>query len=313
MPLALDLDMTELPPLRAVQVFEAIGNCGSVTAAAEALGITPSAVTQQIRLLERHLKVRLVCRGGRSIQLTDWGRVYLNRVAAGFEQLRTAGDEVDRARRSTHLAASALPSVATKWFGSLLCKWRENHPSGSVHLEGADAEPRLDEGEADFRISYGSRRRKHARYVDLFTDFVVPVGAPALLRGRAVPLQPREILSFPLLSVDWGPEHAAPPSWYDWLGLFGVSCEGLRCDVSFSLSSAALDAAIEGRGLVLAQDAMVRDALAAGRLVRLSDRYLPLPDSYFLAWSDSAIDKPLGAAFHTWVVSQARHLDRVHQ
>jgi LysR family transcriptional regulator, glycine cleavage system transcriptional activator len=89
----------------------------------------------------------------------------------------------------------------------------------------------------------------------------------------------------------------------------GVPTDHVPCDLTYPLSSAALDAATEGRGLVLAQHSMVATALAAGTLVRLFDRYLPLPESYFLAWNVSALDKAHGAAFHTWLTSEAKRFD----
>jgi len=75
------------------------------------------------------------------------------------------------------------------------------------------------------------------------------------------------------------------------------------------LSSAAIDAAVESRGLLLAQHSMVANALQSGTLVRLSDRYIPLPEPYFLAWDSAALDKPMGAAFHAWLKIEARKFD----
>jgi LysR family glycine cleavage system transcriptional activator len=296
-------------PLRAVQAFEAVGRCGSVSAAAQELGVSPGAITQQIHLLERFLDFRLVQRSGRGIQLTSWGAMYLPHVRGAMEQLRKGGRELAHARESNHLRVSALPSLTNRWLGPLLFEWKALRPETSVLLEGSDPEPQLEEGEADFRISYGPRRRLHKRYIELFTDFVIPVGSPELVTGVRSPVSPRDLLKFPLLWIDWGPEYVAPPNWGDWFTALDVYCDHLRRDVTFSLSSAALDAAVEGRGLVLAQYSMVASALAAGTLVRLSERSLPLPESYFLAWNGSAVDKPLGAAFHTWLTAEGRRID----
>jgi LysR family glycine cleavage system transcriptional activator len=297
-------------PLRAIQVFEAVGRCGSVTDAAEQLGVSPSAVTQQIHKLEAFLHVRLVLRCGRGIQLTQWGKTYLQGVAAAFNLLQRAGRDIERARLEVHLSVSALPSVANKWLGPLLFNWISLHPSNTLHLEGADPEPSLDDAETDFRISYGSRCHLYRNYAELFTDFVVPVASPLLLSGRSFPTHPRDLLDFPLLKIDWGPEHSAPPSWREWLSAFGAPSTTEPCDVSFSLSSAALDAAIAGRGLVLAQHSMVQAALTAGHLVQLSECWLPLPEPYFLAWNDSAIDKPLGAAFRSWLIRESKRFEQ---
>ena len=76
--------------MRAVQVFEAVVRCGSVTAAAEELCVSPGAISQQIHNIEKSLNVRLFERSGRSLALTSWGRLYYDRVRFAFEQLRTA-------------------------------------------------------------------------------------------------------------------------------------------------------------------------------------------------------------------------------
>jgi len=301
-----------LPSLRAVQVFEVVGRTGSVSRAAEALGVSPGAVTQQIRVLEKHLKVRVVRRTGRGIELTPWGALYLQRISAGMDQLRAAQDELDRARRSNHLSVSALPSLATKWLGALLFDWKKRHPDAHVLLEGLDREPRLEDGEADFRISYGSRRRDHQRSTLLFTDYVVAVASPGLLASLPPVQQPRHLLRQPLLWLDWGPEYIAPPTWRDWFRVAGVDAGELRCDLTFSLSGAVIDAAIEGHGFALAQHSMAAGALASGALVRLFAYELPLPEPYFLAWSAAALDRELAATFQGWLVNEARRFDRRH-
>lgn len=226
-----------------------------------------------------------------------------------MEQLQRGGRQLSHARRSNHLTVSAFPSVTNRWLGPLLFDWKKFYPNLSIHLEGSETEPRLEENEADFRISYGARCRSHQHYQHLFTDFVLPVGSPALLGTGGRLTSPVDVLNFPLLWIDWGPEHVAPPTWCDWLAGVGVPNDHVPCDLTYSLSSAALDAATEGRGLVLAQHSMVATALATGTLVRLFDRCLPLPDSYFLAWNGSALDKPYGAAFHAWLTSEAKRFD----
>jgi LysR family transcriptional regulator, glycine cleavage system transcriptional activator len=259
------------------------------------------------------LGVPVVRRNGRGIELTSWGTMYLQRVLAAVEQLRKAQDDVDRARRSNHLSVSALPSLATKWLGPLLFDWKARHSNASVLIEGVDGEPRLDDGDADFRVSYGARCRAHKRYLHLFTDHVVAVASPALIAASGPLAHPRDLVRKSLLWIDWGPEYVAPPTWRDWLTAAGVSVEHLQCDLTFSLSSAAVDAAIEGRGFALAQNSMVATALSNGALVKVFPQTLPLPEGYFLAWSGSAVDKPLAAAFHAWLLAEARRFDHTRR
>jgi len=301
--------MTRVPPLRAIQAFEALGRCGSVTAAAKELGVSPGAITQQIHVLEKFLQTRLVQRHGRGVELTSWGTMYFSHASGAMDLLRNGMRDLERARRSNHLCVSALPSLTNKWLGPLLFEWKRLHPEANILLEGVDPEPLLDDGAADFRISYGNRQHFHQRSVHLFTDFLVPVASRTLLASHALPVEPDDLLRFPLLWIDWGAEFVATPTWRDWFALAGVAYDRVRCDLTFSLSSAAIDAAIDGRGLVLTQHSMVASALNSGSLVRLSDRNLPLPEPYFLAWNGSALDKPMGAAFHSWLRGEARRFE----
>lgn len=303
------LPATVLPPLRAVQFFEAVGRCGTITAAAEELDVSPGAVTQQIQVLEKHLGVRLVQRSGRGIQLTQWGAIYLPHAKAALEQLRRGGRELERARRIKYLAVSAFPSLTNRWLGPLLFDWKRLHPDSNIRVDGSESEPRLEENEADFRISYGGRLRCHQRCQRLFTDYVFPVASPKLLAQLGRPERPLDLLRFPLLWVDWGPDHVAPPSWSDWLAACGMNTHEVPCTLTYSLSSAALDAAVEGRGLMLAQHSMIVRDLTTGTLVRLFDRSLPLREPYFLAWNGVALDKPQGTAFLAWLVNEAKPFD----
>jgi len=297
------------PPLRAIQAFEVVGRLGSVTAAAEQLSVSPGAITQQIHVLEKFLNFRLVQRHGRGIQLTSWGNLYLSNVITAMDLLRKGVQDLERARLSNHLAVSALPSLTNKWLGPLLFEWKRLHPDVNILLEGVHPEPRLEQGEADFRISYGDRKRSHERYMHLFTDFLIPVGSPSLLGGRSRVSDSGAFLKFPLLWIDWGPEFIGTPTWRDWFLSIGEPVDHVRCDLTFSLSSAAIDAAIEGRGLVLAQHSLVAGYVNSGALVRLSDRHLPLPESYFLAWNATALDKVLGSAFRDWLIGEARRFE----
>lgn len=301
--------MSRTLPLRAVQIFEAVGRCGSVAAAAAELEISPGAVTQQIHVLEKFLDVRLVQRHGRGIELTSWGVLYLPYASAAFETLRKGSQDLERARRSNHLTISALPSLANKWLAPLLFEWRKAHPNVGLTLEGTDPEPQLDAGEADFRISYGRRSRCHQRHAHLFTDFLIPVGSPALFSRRPAPATASDLLDFPLLWIEWGPEFLPTPAWQEWFDAAEVRHGSLPRDLTCSLSSAAIDAAVAGHGLVLAQHSMVRSHLSDGSLIRVSELCVPLPQPYFLAWNSSALDTAAGSRFQGWLRNAARRFE----
>lgn len=315
MPRGSPADPQALLPLRAVEVFAAVGRRGTVTAAAEELGVTPGACTQQIRLLEQYLAVRLLQRSGRGVELTRWGKLFLPHAVRAMDEVRNGCREMKAARSSIDITISSYPSVMNCWLGPLLLEWHKRYPASNIRVESSDVEPTLEGDGVDFRISYGPRCRTHQRFKELFTDYVFPVASPTLLSHMRRIERPEDLLGAPLLCVDWGldyeygSENSGPPGWKEWFAASGLEAQQEPCALTYSLSSAALDAACTGRGVVLAQHSLIERELADGRLVRVLEHTLPMGKPYYIAWNRSALDKPLGTTFLTWLTEAGRRLE----
>lgn len=305
--------MGTLPPLRALQVFEAVGRCGGVAEAARRLGISAGAVSQQMKLLEDTLGLSLMQKDGKRLRLTAIGRQYHESCAAAFESLRVAHAQIERSKNVRNLSVSALPSLLSKWLATRVIEWQAQYPDLSVYLDGTHTEPSPEGYEIDFRISYGDRVADVDNSIELFRDSVLPVCSPQLLRADAPLASPADILAYPMISVDWLPKFASPPSWSDWFETNGVDCSTLQnARHVFSLSSVAIQAAIDGHGFVLAQSSMIHDDVMAGRLVMPFKLGLPLPWPYFLTWKKSAFDKPQCRSFHRWLLTRAKEQQEVN-
>lgn len=297
--------MALIPTMRAVQAFEAVARCGSVTAAAEELCVSPGAISQQIHNIEEALSASLFERRGRSLSLTSWGRMYYERVRVAFDQLRLAQDTLQLARTKPGIVISALPSLAMRWLRPLIQEWRASHPEATIRLIGTDEEAALQNDHIDFRLSYGADARKYDHFAELYVDAVVPVCSPAFLSRNPVD-SPAGILAGPLIDIEWDIRHATAPSWADWAQSVDEPAPKAAGELTFSLSAAGIDTAIAGGGFALAQISMIGDDLAAGRLVIPIDRRLSMPESYFLAWDRAALDRPFGPDFRTFVLNAAR-------
>lgn len=295
-----------MAPLRAVQAFEAIIRLGTVTRAAQELGVSAGALSQQIKVLERFLGVQLLERSGRGLVPTFWGQKYLPGVAEGFDSLRRAQRLVQQQKQDTQIRISAPASISTRWLASRLFEWSNRHPQSVFQLRASDAEPDLQSGEADLRVTYGDHVLVHAHYSKLFVDAVTPVLSPRLA-PRTIS-EPAELLDYPLIGIDWGPDiDAPPPGWTDWLVDNGVTETPNRAALTFSLSSTAVDAAVSGNGIALAQFSMVGEDLATGRLVApFPDRRLPMPKPYYLAWGASALAKAGCKEMQRWLMRKGR-------
>jgi LysR family glycine cleavage system transcriptional activator len=170
-----------------------------------------------------------------------------------------------------------------------------------IHLIGTEAEPDLNEEQIDFRASYGRQPQRFQRYSELFTDVVCPVCSKDLL-GKTQLREPAELLRFPLLDINWGQQFTPPPGWHEWFSSVNVKVDKIRAILSFSLSRAAIDAAVDGQGFVLAQRSMIEGDLKAGRLIAPFAHSLPMPEPYFLSWSRTALEKPYGTPLHRWLL-----------
>ncbi|WP_378941098.1 LysR family transcriptional regulator [Mesorhizobium sp. ANAO-SY3R2] len=300
---------TRLPALRALQAFEAIGRFGSVAAAARDLGVSPGAISQHIHRLEEDVGVSLFERKGRSLVLTSWGRLYLEKVSAGFDRLRSAHDVLQRARLKSGIVVSAPPSLTIRWLRPLMLDWQRHSPGMSVRLIGEDDEPVFEEEQVDFRISYGTARHRYTHFTDLFHDWVVPACSPSFLALHPV-RTPADVLKGPLIGIEWENPYQSPPSWSEWASQFGLAPPQQDCELSFSLSSAAIDAAIHEGGFVLGQASMIADELAKGKLVVPFDRSLALSEPYALAWNPASLDRPFGREFRSFIIQAGHRLAR---
>ena len=305
--------MNSLPALRPLQVFEAVGRFGGIVEAAKRLGISAGAVSQQMKLLEDTLGLSLTLKVGKRIRLTAAGQRYHDSCAAAFESLRIAQVEVERSKNASNLRISALPSLLSDWLAPHIYAWQDEHPELNLFLDGSHAEPSPEGYDIDFRFTYGDYVATE-NAIELFRDCVVPVCSPWLLRPDVLLNKPADLLAYPLLSIDWLPKFASPPSWRDWFKAQQVDCESIRDGYRvYSLSAMAIQAALAGQGVVLAQYSMVADALSDGRLIRPFARALPLPSAYFLVGAKGAFDKAHCRDFHRWIVARGREQMVINQ
>ncbi|MEJ0085665.1 MAG: LysR substrate-binding domain-containing protein [Pseudomonadota bacterium] len=287
--------------MRSLCAFDAVARTGSVSDAAAELRVSSGAISQLIQRLETQLGIQLLERSGRGVRLTSSGRVYRDQIAPALAALSRAQQDIRRAQNSSALVISALPSPANTWVRSSLYEFQSRYPRAEIHLIGTESEPDFDEDKIDFRASYGRPSQRLQRYSELFTDVVCPVCSASLL--RKTPLrEPADILRFPLLDIKWNHVFTPPPGWREWFSSLDVKVGKIRTVLSFSLSRAAIDAAVDGQGFVLAQRSMVENDLQSGRLIAPFTHSLPMPEPYFLSWSGNALKKPYGAPLHRWLL-----------
>ncbi|MDE1164542.1 MAG: LysR substrate-binding domain-containing protein [Pseudomonas sp.] len=298
--------MNPLPPLRAMEVFEAVGHCGGITQAARRLGISTGAVSQQMKILEQALGISLMVKAGQRLRLNPSGQRFHARCTAAFEALRLAVDEAHRSRDPHSLSISGLPSLLHKWLGPLIGEWEQHNPTVSVYLDSSLNEDLTLEG-VDFRIGYGDSLQEGEHGLELFQDCVVPVCAPPLIAAGGPFASAEPLARLPLIRVDSRPKFDSPPSWESWFATAQVVlAQPLHIPRTFSSTGMAIEAALLGQGVVLAPYSMVGKELGSGRLVIAVLHPSLLPSPYQLRWASEAFHKPQCRSFQRWLVARGR-------
>lgn len=296
----------KLPSLRALQVFESFGRTLSVAQTAQELGITSGAVSQQLKILEDQAGHPLISRQGRGLALRPEAVTYHQFLTEGFDALIRAQAFMDRLSDQTQLSVSALPSLLSHWLNPILSAFQDHHGGLSLRLESTHQEPERHLLSSTFRLTYGAASLTFPHRRELFCDHVFPVCAPAFLAANPTATDPHHLAQLPLLHTDWGPGHPDLPTWTDWFAQFNLKQADLHQSGVFSLSSLAIESAIEGKGVALAQSAFVAQALQSGRLIRLSSQKIPLPHPYFICWGEGAMQRAQAQSLLDWITTAAR-------
>ncbi|MDO5603662.1 MAG: LysR family transcriptional regulator [Paracoccus sp. (in: a-proteobacteria)] len=296
-----------LPPLRAMQAFAAFGKAGSVHGAARALGVTPGAISQQLRLLEEHVGVPLILREGRRITMTPAAMIYYELIAQGFDRLDRAQDFILNHRITEELVVSGLPTLLQKWLNPVIHRFQAMAGEPAIRIIATHKEPDPQLMDQMFRLTYGRAAQRYPYSRSLFTDACFPACAPGFLAAHPEAATAEGLMRLPLIGIDWGMEESVAPGWDDWFTLAGlVPDPPVRTVAVYSMSSLALEAAAAGQGVVLAQDAFAQQDIDSGRLVRLSEVMMTMPESYFICWGSGTLSRRVARDFLNWSLTETR-------
>jgi LysR family transcriptional regulator, glycine cleavage system transcriptional activator len=279
-------------PLSCLRAVEAVARLGGVTAAAEELGVTPGAVSQQVLRAEQVLGLLLFERHSRGMVPTARGGEVTDILSQGFARLSAA---VDRARpeAATTLTVSVAPVFAARWLIWRLPQFQAAHPDLRVRLDARNALADPSAGEADVCIRVGRGGWPRAEAEKLFDQIIFPVAAPDLAAKISTPA---DLAHLPVIM-----EPNAGFSWQDWLVPEGYPEAALGSGPEFSNSSLCLDAVISGAGVFLAFETLAADALARGTIAAPFVGRHRTGNSYWLVTAQNQRMTPAVRAFADWL------------
>ncbi len=301
------------PPLHALQGFAAAARSGNLSRAAEAMHLTVSALSHQIKALETRVGYPLFVRGARGITLTDDGQRLLERIAPHLEAIEHALRPF-AARRDDVLTVSLVPSMASAWLVPRVSSFLSQHPQLEFNLQSTtDLVDFSRDTHIDVALRSGSGQWSGLIAEHLFDESLVPVASPALLRRLRAELGVPSLQAlhrWPLLGDPGG-------YWEHWFTHFG-SARPARYIANFDDGDAMQRAAVEGVGVGLARVTRAKPLLDSGLLLPLISETLRTDYAHYLVYPQRSQEHAGVRAFREWLLEEARiyqeqqRVDRAH-
>jgi len=291
--------MNPVFPLLALRAFAEVGRHGSMKRAAQALGVTSGAVSQQIRQLEERVGLPLFVRGRHGMALTEAGARVHPVLLGAFGQIEQVLHTLEAERARKAITISTVPSFAASWLVPRLGHFTSRHPDIEVRVEASPGLVDLRRDGVDVAIRHGLGHYPGLLSERLIAPVLTPVASPALLAAGAPIREPADCLAYPLLQdsdrADWGL----------WLAAHGEPDDPRAArGTAFEDDYLLIRAAQAGQGLALVPQEYARDEIAAGRLAQALDRPWPARFAYYLVMRPDAAPRPEVEAFVAWIREQ---------
>jgi LysR family glycine cleavage system transcriptional activator len=279
--------------------------------AADELGVTPTAISHQIRALELYCGKQLFRRHPRPIALTPEGASLFPVLRDGFSRFSDAMAELNPA--GSLLKVTTTSAFAARWLLPKLPAWRASHPDISLDIISTYDVLDLASGEADIAIRYARNRPQDGHATELFRDSFFVVGSPALFGKSLSQLSPAGIATFPLIETGWPRDDSEAPTWKRWAQEVNTKLhDGIRFKarpaLRFEEELHAIESVIAGQGLAICSDILVADELKTGRLIAVSDVTLP-GFGFYLVHKAPHLKQDAISAFTKWATTMAAGSD----
>jgi len=285
----------KIPPSHTLQALDSFARFGSVWRAAEDLGITRSAVSHRIALLEEFLGFEILERSGKGVALTARGKRYALGVRNSLALLVDAIDEPDRSAIDGNLRISSTTGFALAWLCNHIAEFHEDYPGINVEILTRREPDDVSDGSVDVFIAFGDGNWPNYLLKKLYDVDFLPVCSPSLLNKRGGVGQPQDLLRFPLLHL------YSRDDWSRWFAATGVEVEREIPGMMFSDMFLVLTATMAGQGVMMGDNVTCAGPLAAGQLVCPFSTTISAQGSYYLVIQRRKKSSAAVQAFSTWI------------
>lgn len=289
--------------IRATEYFESVARLGTVTRAAAELGVSPSAVSQQIRILEEQFGVSLFRRQKRRLVLTLDGDRLFQTATQAFSAIRNARNAISRQRDTRNLTLRVSPSFGVRWLGPRIAEFAEQNLEWNIRIDATPDFSAFDTEVVDLDLRYGLGAWAGLSNTNFMSDLVLPMCSPEYLeRLRSVSDKPPEQLQAARL-ID---SVKALYRWDLWLASNSIDLGQLEYPFRFDRSSMAIELAKQGGGIVLDSVTLCLPELLRGELVPFSPDFdvIDFP-AYWFVCPPRHFNRRIVKRFLDWISEKA--------
>jgi LysR family glycine cleavage system transcriptional activator len=291
------MKMSRQFPLNALRVFEAAARLMSFTRAGEELGLTQTAVSYQIKLLEDTLGEQLFLRRPRQVSLTEAGERLSPKLSEAFALMADAVASLSDTADGT-LIIHSTATFAARWLARHLGSFQLENSGIAVRLETSQDVIDFSRTEADVAIRSGKGSWPGLKADLLVKNHFTPMLSPDLAETIGGIRQPADLLKLRL--IDPG-----DPWWQIWFAAAGVPDVDLSGRQSSRFGAQAFEAAaaVAGQGVAILMPEFYADDVALGRLVQPFDILADDGSDYWLVYPESRRNVPKIRAFRSWLTA----------
>jgi LysR family glycine cleavage system transcriptional activator len=292
------MKMSRQFPLNALRVFEAAARQLSFTKAGEELGMTQTAVSYQVKLLEENIGEPLFIRKARQVQLTEAGQKLAPKVAEAFNSLREAVDNL-RDTSDTTLTIHSTATFASRWLSRHLGAFQLEHPSIAVRLDTSNALIDFAQSDCDVAIRWSSDDGKGLIYHRLLPGVYTPMLHPSLADSIGGLQKPEDLLRLRIIDPGdiW---------WSQWFREVGIENPELERYPRSRLSVQAFEAAaaIASQGVAMLTPELYADEIALGRLYQPFEHLSSEGKHYWLCYPENRRNIRKIRLFRDWILKR---------
>ena len=296
--------MRKIPPVNAIRAFDAASRHMQFQSAADELGVTPSALSYQIRQLEEFLGIKLFRRLNRAVELTPEGRLIAPGIVEAFEQMEETFALLKPDAEDNTLVISTGPAFSAKWLAPRLHGYLEENPHIDFRLSANLKLTDFDRDGVDAVIRFGGGNYPDLYVEPLFQEISMPLIAPDLFEKAGASTDESLFEKLPLIH-DESLKFLEASQWSTWLKAMGYTSINPERGVRYNHADHCIEAAVDGGGIVMGRLGFAFREIRAGRLIAPFKQGISAKGGFYFCCPHGALEKEKVLHFLAWLRDEA--------